>query len=177
MSTPLEILAKCSVPLLLTGAHAHLAHTSPEDVAYNECECAIDAGTEAPVTAHFARSEWNIVYRTPFFAKFRLLSTGTPVIKVLFLDATTFGKLCEDSFERVFGGFTMRVPSLIHVVAMKLQTVKNEPDREGDDLPEILSLLRINKGRWKAEELDTVCLRFGPRGIYLRIAQRLAAIG
>ena len=177
MSTPLEILAKCSAPLLLTGPHACLAHTSPEDVSYNECECAIDAGTEAQITEHFARNEWNIVYRTPFFAKFRLLSTGTPVIKVLFLDATTFGKLREDSFERVFGGCKMRVPSLIHVVAMKLQTIKNEPERETDDLPEILSLLRGNQGRWHAKELDEVCKRFGPREIYLRIAQRLAATG
>ena len=177
MSTPLEILSKCSVPLLLTGTHAHLAHTSPDDVTYNECECAIDAATEAEITEHFARNEWNIVYRTPFFAKFRLLSTGTPIIKVLFLDATTFGKLRDDSFERVFGGFKMRVPSLIHVIAMKLQTIKNEPEREAEDLPQILSLLRINKGRWKAEDLDTICKRFGPRGIYIRIAQRLAAVG
>ena len=174
---PLEILAKCSVPLLLTGPHTYLAHTSTDEVACNECECAIDAGTEAPVTEHFARNEWNIVYRTPFFAKFRLLSTGTPVIKVLFLDPTTFGKLRDDSFERVFSGFTLRVPSLIHVVAMKLQTIKIEPDREDDDLPEILSLLRINQGGWKDEELDAVCKRFGPQGIFRRLSQRLAVTG
>ena len=159
----------------MTGPHAFHAHTSPEDVSYAECECAIAAETEAAMTEHFARNEWNIVYRTPFFAKFRLLSTGSPVVKVLFLDATTFGQLREASFERTFSEFKMRVPSLIHVIAMKLQTIKNEPDREGEDLPGILSLLRINKGRWKAEDLDAVCKRFGPRGIYVRIAQRIAS--
>lgn len=161
------------MPFLLTGSHAFLAHTSPEDTSFDEVECAIDAGQEAQVTEHFGSNEWSIVYRTPFFAKFRLLSTGTPIVKVLFLDSTTFEKLREGSFERMFSGFKMRVPSLLHVIAMKLQIIKNEPDREMENLPDILTLLQINKGRWNADELDAVCKRFGPRGIYIRIAQRL----
>ena len=175
MSAPLQTLAKCGVPLLVTGPHAFHAHSSPDDAVFNDCECAIAADDETKLADYFTRNEWNIVYRTPFFAKFRLLSTGTPVIKVLFLDPTTFGQLLAGSFERAFGEITVRIPSLIHVIAMRLQSLKNEPNREIEDLPDILTLLRANKGRWKADELDAVCKRFGPRGIYIRIAQRLAA--
>ena len=174
MSAPLETLAKSGVPLLLTGRHALLAHGAPSEVPDNECECAISADSEKLINEHFARNQWSVVYRTPFFAKFRLLSTGTPVIKVLFLDATTFGQLLAASTEHTFDSITMRVPSLIHVIAMKLQGIKHEPQREIEALPEVLMLLRANLSRWQAEELEAACKRFGPAGIYARIQQRLA---
>ena len=172
MSAPLESLAKSGVPLLLTGRHALLAHGCPQEVAENECECAISGENESLITAHFARNQWNAVYRTPFFAKFRLLSTGTPVIKVLFLDATTFGQLRAASTEHQFATHTLRVPSLIHVIAMRLQGIKHEPHRETEDLPDVLTLLRANLAHWKAEELEAICKRFGPPGIHARIQER-----
>ena len=175
MSTPLESLAKSGVPYLLTGKHALRAHGCPLEIADNECECAISAENESLIGAHFTRNQWNAVYRTPFFAKFRLLSTGTPVIKVLFLDSTTFGQLRAASNEHTFDSLTMRVPSLIHVIAMRLQGIKNEPQRESEDLPDVLTLLRSNLAHWKSEELDAVCKRFGPPGIYARINERLAS--
>ena len=174
MSAPLQTLATCGVPLLMTGAHALLAHGCPRDLADVDCECAIDAADEAGIGTDLSLNGWNAVYRTPFFAKFRLLSTGTPVIKVLFLDATTFAKLRGDSFDFVFEGVALRVPALIHVVAMRLQIIKNERDREAEDVPDILALLRANSGKWKPEELEGACRRFGPPGIYTRITRGLA---
>ena len=175
MSTPLQTLATSGVPLLLTGQHALLAHGCPRGAADNECECAICGENETLLGDHFARNQWNLVYRTPFFSKFRLLSTGTPVIKVLFLDATTFSQLRAASTEHTFDTITMRVPSLIHVIAMKLQGIKHDPQRETEVLAEVLTLLRANLARWNAEELEAACKRFGPAGIHARVMQQLAS--
>ncbi|MEO7318321.1 MAG: hypothetical protein ABIZ56_04975 [Chthoniobacteraceae bacterium] len=175
MNTPLQTLATSGVPLLLTGQHALLAHGCPREVADNECECAISGENEPLLGDHFARNQWNVVYRTPFFAKFRLLSTGTPVIKVLFLDATTFGQLRAASTEHTFDTITMRVPSLIHVIAMKLQCIKHELDRETEEMSEVLTLLRVNLAHWKPADLEAACKRFGPPGIHARIEQQLAS--
>lgn len=174
MSTPLQTLARSSVPLLLTGPHALQAHGCSIDLSESECECAIAAESEPLMNEHFARNQWNVVYRTPFFAKFRLLSTGTPVIKVLFLDPTTFGQLQGASTEHDFGAGTMSVPSLIHVIAMKLQSIAHDINNDVEDLSEILALLRVNRGQWNDEELDAICKRFGPKGVYGRLAQNLA---
>ncbi len=171
----MQTLAQSGVSLLLTGRHALMAHGFPAQETTAEIECAISSDDEALINEHFTRHEWSIVYRTPFFAKFRLLSTGTPVIRVLFLDPTTFGHLHADSFEHAFESVALRVPSLIHVVAMKIQAIKHEPHREIEDLPEILAVLQANLSRWKPDELDAVCKRFGPKGIYTRLKQRLAA--
>ena len=175
MSTPLQTLATSGVPLLLTGQHALLAHGCPREVVDNECECAISAENESLLGDHFARHQWNVVYRTPFFSKFRLLSTGTPIIKVLFLDATTFGQLRAASTEHTFDAITMRVPSLIHVIAMKLQGIQHEPARETEDLPDVLTLLRTNLASWESEDLEATCKRFGPPGLYARLKQQLAS--
>ena len=173
MSAPLETLATCGVPLLMTGAHALLAHGCPRDTTGVDCECAIDAADEAGIGTYFALNGWNAVYRTPFFAKFRLLSTGTPVIKVMFLDATTFAKLRADSFDFAFEGIALRVPALLHVVAMRLQIIKNEREREAEDLPDLLALLRANAAKWKPADLEAACRRFGPPGIHARLARGL----
>ena len=175
MSASLLTLAECELQVLITGPHAMVAHGVGNEVEGEDCECAIAAENEEAVTGHFARSDWNVVYRTPFFAKFRLLSTGTPVIKVLFLDATTFGQLRAASTEHTFGSLAMRVPSLIHVIAMRLQGIKNEPPREAEDLPDVLTLLRANLAHWKSDELEATCKRFGPPGIYARVNERLAS--
>ena len=173
MPTPFQVLADSGVPLLLIGGHAVDAHGGSGDTA--ELACAIAAGNEAKFTHYAGLTGWNTVYRTQFFTKFRLLSTGSPVIKVMFLDDTTFARMLAAGSDRVFEKVTLRVPSLLHIVAMKLQVVKNEPHRETDELPQILALLRANLAHWKAEELIEVCERFGPPEIHERLMQRLAS--
>ena len=173
MPTPFQVLADSGVPLLLIGGHAVDAHGGSGDTS--ELECAIAAASEAKFAHYVGLSGWNMIYRTQFFSKFRLLSTGSPVIKVMFLDDTTFGRMHDGGFDFAFEKIRLRVPALIHVIAMKLQVVKNEPHREIDELPQILALLRANPGRWKPEELTEACDRFGPPEIHERLMQRLAS--
>ena len=71
------------------------------------------------------------------------------------------------------GEISLRIPSLLHLVAMKLQVMKNEPDRSADEIPIIVTLLHANKGRWSATDLENACRRFGPPGIY-ELIQTLA---
>ena len=156
---------------MLTGHHALSAHGCPGEVI--ETECAIDSSDRERFAEHLTGGQWSPVYRTPFFAKFRLLSTGTPVIKVLFLDSTTFALLVQNSVEFALGEISLRIPSLLHLVAMKLQVMKNEPDRSADEVPIIVTLLHANKGRWSATDLENACRRFGPPGIY-ELIQTLA---
>ena len=173
MTTPFQVLANSGVPLLIVGSHAMDAHGCSGPVT--ALECAIAAPSEAKFAHYVGLAGWNMVYRTQFFAKYRLLSTGNPVIKVMFLDATTFDRLRAGGFDFPFDSVTLRVPALLHIIAMKLQVVKNEPQREIDELPEILALLRANPGRWQPEELAEACDRFGPPEIGARLMQRLAS--
>ncbi len=172
MPTPFQILADSGVPLLIVGGHAVNALGGSGDTA--ELECAIAATNETKLAHYVGLTGWNMVYRTQFFAKYRLFSTGSPEIKMMFLDDTTFARMLAAGSDRAFEKVTLRVPSLIHLIAMKLQVVKNEPHLEIDELPQIVALLRANSGRWKPEELAAACERFGPPEIGERIGERLA---
>ena len=173
MPTPFQTLAGSGVPLLIIGSHAVNAHGCPCE--HRELECALAATNEAHFAEYLGLGGWNMVYRTQFFAKYRLLSTGTPVLKAMFLDPVTFERLATGGFDFTFDNVTLRVPSLLHVVAMKLQSVKNEPHLEIDEMPQILALLRANLASWKPEDLTQVCDRFGPPEIGLRLMPRLAS--
>ena len=171
MAGPFQVLSECGVPLLVIGPHAAVAHHCACET--RELECAITTSSESTFGHYLALNGWNTVYRTPFFSKYRQLSTGNPVIKVKFLDATTFQRLVAASVEFTFDDVALRVPSLMHLIAMKLQDLKTEPHREIDELPEILALLRANSGRWDPAELAACSERFGPPGICERLTHRL----
>ena len=173
MATPFQVLADSGVPLLIIGGNAENAHGASGDTT--ELECAIAAASEAKLAHYVGLSGWNMVYRTQFFAKYRLHGTGNPEIKVMFLDPTTFERLLAGGFDFPFDGVPMRVPSLIHVIAMKLQNVKNEPHLEVEELPKIHALLEANSGGWKSDELLEACNRFGPPEIYDRLLERLTS--
>ena len=173
MATPFQVLADSGVPLLIIGGHAVNAHGGSGDTA--EVECAIAAASEAKFAHYVSLAGWNMVYRTQFFAKYRLLSTGSPEMKVMFLDPTTFDRLLAAGFDFPFDGVPLRVPSLIHVIAMKLQGVKNEPHLEIGEFPKILALLRANSDAWKSDDLLEACNRFGPPEIYDRLLERLTS--
>ena len=153
MATPFQILADSGVPLLVTGSHAVKAHGAAS--GSTELECAITAANEARFAHYVGLAGWNMVYRTQFFAKYRLLSTGNPEIKVLFLDPTTFERLLVASSEFTFDSVKLRVPALIHVIAMKLQAMKNEPQREREELPQILALLHANSGALEGRRIGS----------------------
>jgi hypothetical protein len=175
VKTPFEILAQSGVPLLMIGGHALIAHGCPRDPV--DFDSVIAAANEVRLRDHLARQQWGEVYRTRFFGKYRPLNQNSPALEVMFVDDTTFEKLLADSFEHDFGPAKLRVPSLMHVVAMKLQVIKHERNRETADLPEIARLLRVNTDRWQRDILEQTCKRFGPRGIYVRLIEALGKAG
>jgi hypothetical protein len=61
------------------------------------------------------------------------------------------------------------VPGLAQLIALKLHAIRNEPRREGRDLPDITELLRLNPGRITTGELGELCDKFGPTGIGSRL--------
>jgi len=52
---------------------------------------------------------------------------------------------------------------------MKLHAMKNEPQRQFHDLPDIIELLRRDSDNWSLDELKSMCERYGPLGIFFTI--------
>jgi len=92
----------------------------------------------------------------------------------MFVDLETLDKIVKDAKEVTIAKQKFMVPSLYHLIALKLHSLKfNLKIRENRDLPDIIELVRINKVNVKDREFKEICLKFGTKELYNRILNRV----
>lgn len=116
-------------------------------------------------------SGYKIDYRQEVFV--RLISEKRPLfmdIDFVFVDEETIVKIISESQKTDIGGCEFSVPSLEHLVALKLHAVKYNPGhRMTKDIPDIINLIRINKMDAKNERFKELCLKYGTQELYQKI--------
>lgn len=91
-------------------------------------------------------------------------------VDLLFTDPQTFKTVLKEGREVTLSGKRFRLPSLEHLIALKLHAIKcNPPSRELRDLRDILELVRANEIKVKTERFRNLCLKFGNQEIYEKI--------
>ncbi|MCP5487537.1 MAG: hypothetical protein H7A43_02720 [Verrucomicrobia bacterium] len=112
------------------------------------------------------------VERRPNVIFFRRLDLDLR-LDVLHVDDDTFGQLWTASVEMVNFPYYFRIPSLEHLLAMKLFALKNAWDKRiAKDLPDVANLARINHVDLEAV-VRPLCLRFADEQIYARIVDEV----
>jgi hypothetical protein len=76
----------------------------------------------------------------------------------MLLPRTTFEKLAAESQEIELTGVTLRAPKPLHLVALKLHALKQNPARLGKNWEDIQFLLRTTA--WAPEELSALAQRY-----------------
>ena len=90
----------------------------------------------------------------------------------IFVDADTLQKILKESHEITIVGQKLHVPSLNHLIALKLHAIKsNQKNRLLKDLPDIINLILINKIDITNPEFKTMCLKYGTEDIYKKIVE------
>jgi len=87
-------------------------------------------------------------------------------VDVLVVNRETYDKLLRDSRQWRTENSVWRVPSLAHLIALKLHAWKHNPSRRGHELADIESLLRQNPALVTRTEVRGLCEQFGPPGIF-----------
>jgi hypothetical protein len=94
-------------------------------------------------------------------------------IDFMFIDKETFEKIQKVGHEIEILGNKFTIPSLDHLIAFKLHSIKYNPkNREFRDLPDIINLIRLNKVDFKNESFRELCLKFGNEDLYSKILQQ-----
>ena len=94
-------------------------------------------------------------------------------IDFMFIEKETFEKIQKAGREIEISGKKFTIPSLNHLIALKLHSIKYNPkNREFRDLPDIINLIRLNKVNYKSESFKELCLKFGDEDMYLKILQQ-----
>ena len=93
-------------------------------------------------------------------------------IDFMFVDPETFKKIFNEGEYFKIVGQKFIVPSLNHLIALKLHSIKyNYKLRFSKDFPDIVNLIRINEVNIKDEKFKKLCLKYGTEEIYQKIRE------
>ena len=93
-------------------------------------------------------------------------------IDFMFVDADTLKKIMKEGEPLKIAGQKFVVPSLNHLIALKLHSIKNNPKlRLSKDFPDIISLIQINKVDIQGLPFKELCQKYSTQEIYDRILE------
>jgi hypothetical protein len=129
----------------------------------------------AEIKQTMLESGLTLAAETENFLRFNRTALGVIDVDVLLVDRKAFESLCAASvvYELPSGPALCRVPSLSHIIALKLHAIRNDPKRETRDVVDIMDLIRATGDRIADGDLAALCQRFGPDGIHDRIRRGL----
>ena len=93
-------------------------------------------------------------------------------VDFMFVDQATLSKIKEEGNRFKIVGQTFTVPSLYHLIALKLHSIKhNSRVRLTKDMPDIINLIRVNEINVKDKRFRELCLKYGTSGLYDKISE------
>jgi len=165
-------LGKIGVAFVLVGGYAinfYKVTRQTLDVDFLIMEEDFDRVSKALVGAGF-----RLELRERAFARFTGRSTFM-TSDFLLTDSSTFLGILKDGKEVSIAGCKFRVPSLKHLIAMKLHSIKNDPkNRQLKDLPDVAKLFRENGLDPRSPEFRELCLRYGDEVTYKKLVDFLS---
>lgn len=104
---------------------------------------------------------YTAIAETRSFVRYRCDNLYLMDIDVLLVDSGTLDKMLTESTAVSVDDVDLRVPSLAHLIALKLHAVSNNPERSTKDLADISELLRVNPNTVPLGELDDIYAKYG----------------
>ncbi len=106
------------------------------------------------------------------FAQFKSTKLSLMDVDFMFVDQTTFDKIRKEAVSCKIGKLEFVLPSLDHLIALKLHSVKSSYKlRWTKDLPDIINLIRVNKIDARSAKFKELCLKFGTTELYQKIME------
>ena len=94
-------------------------------------------------------------------------------IDFVFVDKDTFEKVFKGGKTMTIAGRKFTVPSVEHLIALKLHSIKNNPKlRENKDMADIVELIGVNKIEVRKDSFRDLCLKYGNKELYDKILER-----
>ena len=92
--------------------------------------------------------------------------SGQIPVDLILVDDSTFEKLARSAVESDMEGTTIRIPSLAHLIAMKLHSIKSGAEhRHSRDLSDVATLVQLNKVDLASPEYAEIVERYATPAI------------
>ena len=100
-------------------------------------------------------------------AKFKKSGFGLEAVDFVLVAPPTFHKIMQGGHSVAISGKDFIVPSLEHLISMKLHAIKQDPkERIIKDLADIAHLIQIKNIDPRSNTVRDLCLKFGTQEIY-----------
>ena len=166
-------LRREGIPCVLIGGFAlgfHNFARVTSDIDFLISEKDAKRAIEILQASGFALKEEN----KDLFVRFASKNPDLIDVDFVFVEPATLQEVIKDGKEVTSGSITLMVPSLRHLIALKLHAIKNNRHRELKDLLDIVTLIRTNKLDFKSAEFKAMCLKYGTEETYGKITNALS---
>lgn len=173
IATIAERAAAAGLPFLIIGGNAVVAH------GYQRYTQDIDL----LVRQHDLRAWDSLILPLGYFhhhvarvfVMYSPTEAGRPPIDFMLVDDSTFQKLASGAIEVELEGARIRIPALVHLIALKLHALRHGGEhRRERDLGDVLELLQINHVDLAAPEYCEILDRYATEALRAEIHARLA---
>jgi hypothetical protein len=152
------------VPVLVIGGQALPAYGVVRQTVDLDCLVA-DEDLER-LDALLRQGGFRVEERTAIFSRYRHPDPLEGDVDLLAVDRETMDAMYGRGRELRLDAISLRVPSLPHLIALKLHAARNDPRRFLRDLADIADLRRANPDLVSTDELRGLCERYGPPGSF-----------
>jgi hypothetical protein len=139
-----------------------------------DIDCLAAPATAAKLSESLLSAGYTIVGQSAAVTRYRHPSPSLEDVDILIVDENTFGKMLEQSSPWKIGDTVWRVPSLAHLIALKLHALKHNASRWGHDFADIVSLMDNNAGVISRDEMKALCDRFGATGFFHQLEKAVS---
>ena len=104
------------------------------------------------------------------FAQFVPPLTNMWPVDVMLVNDDTFNRMFGEAGEKIFNDVTIKVPSPLHLIALKLHALKHgKPEREAKDLTDLVEIVRLSHIDVGSEAFRILCEKYATTEWYERI--------
>ncbi len=161
---------EAGVPFLLIGGLAVNCYKQEKRVTIDVDFLTTEENFDK-VLSQLEKKRCRQISRNKLFAKMRTSESPFDV-DVVFVDPESFQGLFEEAREFEIKGIKFKIPSLEHLIALKLHAAKQDlVGRDYRDLSDILALMRENRMDPRTPQFLDLCLKFGNESLYQMILQ------
>ena len=105
------------------------------------------------------------LHRDQLILQLRNTNVSFMDLDFLFVDGQTIDGILKDAQTTMIKGKLFKVPSLQHLIALKLHAMMSDPRRKLQDMADIVALLRANVDFMTEKELTMICEHYGSSGL------------
>ena len=164
-----SVLEKKKIPAVLIGGFAVNAYEYTRQTM--DIDFLMGEEDYGQVLGDFEKIGFKEIARKKLCARFQAPPPHAWSVDIVFSDLETVKKISEAGKEVKISGLIFKIPSLPHLIALKLHAIKQDPRRELKDLQDIVELIRHHKMDIKTPAFQELCLRHGSQKLYGMIVQ------